>query len=119
MSPSGSAVELPITRLAQVVPLSKVTFTERPAGTSARDDIVTTFDGSVGLTAIASSASLPVSTLESKFAGGGAAAASPVMASASASPTTTVSHLDLDITLPLPQSAHCRTKRLTLPVLSP
>ena len=64
--------------------------------TSPKVAIVTTFDASVGLTAIASSASLPSIALESKFVGSGAAAASPVVASATASPRTIVSHLDLD-----------------------
>src|SRR5690242_12038282 len=100
MSPSGSLVELPTTRLAQVLPPLKVTFTERPAATSDSEDIATTLDGSVGLTAIASSASLPAKVLVSKFGGGGAAAASPAMASAMASPSTIVSHLDLVTTTP-------------------
>ena len=86
---------LAITRLAQVRPPLNVTFAERPETTSGNVDIVTTFAVFVGLTAIASSASLPGIALVSMFVGGdGAAAASPVVASATASARTIIGHLD-------------------------
>src|SRR5437660_3334370 len=94
MFPSGSLVVPPITRLAQVRPPLNVTFTARPETTSGNVDIVTTFDVFVGLTAIASSASLPGIALVSKTDGSGAAAASPVVASAAASARTIIGHLD-------------------------
>src|SRR5438876_10906244 len=59
ISPSGSPAVAPITRRAQVCPPLEETPTARPATTSGSVDIATTFDGLVGLTAIASSASLP------------------------------------------------------------
>ena len=90
ISPSGSAAVLPITRLDQVRPLLKETFVERPATTSASVDIVTTFDGFVGLTAIASSASFPGLTLVSKFGIGAAAVASAAIARAPANARTIV-----------------------------
>jgi hypothetical protein len=83
-----------------VLPPSTVTFTESPTGTPGRVAIVTTFEAFVGLTAIASSASLPSIALESKFVSSGAAAASPVVASATASPRMIVSNLDLDTANP-------------------
>src|SRR6266702_3262748 len=72
MGPRGASA--PMTRRVQLFPPSNDTPSNRPLGTSGRVDMVTMFEGSVGLMAIASSASLPCKTLASKFAGGGGAA---------------------------------------------
>src|SRR6266496_758696 len=64
-----------MTRRVQLVPPSKDTPSNRPLGTSGRVDMVTISDGLAGLTAIASSASLPDMTLASKFGGTGGTAA--------------------------------------------
>jgi hypothetical protein len=87
------AVVLPITRRAQVAPPSVETPTARPATTSGSVDIATTFEGLVGLTAIASSASLPGIAVTLKFEGG-AAAASVAVANATANPRTSTEDVD-------------------------
>src|SRR6266568_6440187 len=63
ISPSGAAV--PMTWRVQVFPPLNDTPSNRPLTTSGRVDMVTMFDGLAGLTAIASSASLPCMMLES------------------------------------------------------
>src|SRR5512133_4100272 len=92
ISPSGSPVA-PITRRVHVWASLKDTPTARPATTSGSVDIATTFEGLVGLTAIASSASLPGMAVTLRFEGG-AAAASVAIANARASPSTIVEDVD-------------------------
>src|SRR6266568_3631289 len=83
IGPSGALA--PMTCRVQVLPPSDDTPSNSPLGTSGNVDIVTMFDGLVGLMAIASSASLPCMTLASKFGGGlGAAAAGATMDASSA-----------------------------------
>src|SRR5437773_6007983 len=90
MSPSGSLVVAPITRRAQVWPLLKETPTASPATASDSVDIATTFDGFVGLTAIACSASFPGLAVTSKFVTGAAAVARAAVARAPANTRTIV-----------------------------
>src|SRR5262249_23472814 len=59
----------------QVLPPSNDTPSNSPLTTSGSVDMATTFDGSVGLMAMASSASLPCIALTSKFGGIGCTAA--------------------------------------------
>src|SRR6266566_1676860 len=92
ISPSGSPAA-PITRRVHVWPSLTDTPTARPATTSGSVDIATTFEGFVGLTAIAFSASLPGLTVTLKFEGG-AAAASVAVANARANPSTIVEDVD-------------------------
>jgi hypothetical protein len=92
ISPSGSPAA-PITRRVHVWPSLKDTPTASPATTSGSVDIATTFEGLVGLTAIAFSASLPGIAVTLKFEGG-AAVASVAVANATANPSTIVEDLD-------------------------
>src|SRR6476659_45070 len=92
ISPSGSPAA-PITRRVHVCPLSEDMPTASPATTSGSVDIATTFERLVGLTAIASSASLPGMAVTLRFEGG-AAAASVAAANATANPRTIVEDLD-------------------------
>jgi hypothetical protein len=92
ISPSGSPAA-PITRRDHVWPSLKDTPTASPATTSGSVDIATTFEGLVGLTAIASSASLPGMAVTLRFEGG-AAAASVAVANARANPSTIVEDVD-------------------------
>src|SRR5207248_2822343 len=79
ISPSESPV-VPITRRDHVWPPLK----ERPATTSGNVDIATTFEGLVGLTAIASSASFPGMAVALKLGNGPAAVARVAVAKAPA-----------------------------------
>src|SRR5436190_456151 len=89
ISPSGSPAP-PITRRVHVWPSSKETPTASPATTSGSVAIATTFEGSVGLTAIASSASLPGMAVTLKFGAGAAAVASVAVARAPAKASTII-----------------------------
>src|SRR5512132_4134473 len=71
-------------RRVHVWPPSKETPTARPATTSGSVDIATTFDGSAGLTAIASSASFPGMAVTLKLGNGPAAPARVAVAKAPA-----------------------------------
>src|SRR5437762_13702277 len=68
MSPR-SPPPVPMTWRVHVLPPSNVTATAIPATTSGKVDITTTFSGFVGLMAMASSASLPLIAVASKFGG--------------------------------------------------
>src|SRR5439155_11994118 len=93
ISPSGSPAA-PITRRVHVWPSLKDTPTASPATTSGSVDIATTFEGLVGLTAIACSASLPGMAVTLKFEGG-AAAASVAVANATANPSTIAEDVEM------------------------
>src|SRR5437868_2381821 len=107
MSPSGAPV--PMIRLVQELPPLNDTPSKSPLTTpgSGRVDIVTMFDGSVGLMAIASSASLPWVALASKLVGVGAAATGPpdqpIHAVIRDEATTSVTILARTVPLLLPQ----------------
>jgi hypothetical protein len=73
----------------QLFPPSNDTPSNSPLTTSGSVAVVTMFDGSAGLTAIASSASLPCATLESKFCGIGETAAPAGADTDASSPKTT------------------------------
>src|SRR5213083_3562827 len=92
ISPSGSPAA-PITRRVHVWPWLKDTPTASPATTSGSVDIATTFEGLVGLTAIAFSASLPGMAVTLMFEGA-AAAANVAVANATANPRTIVEDVD-------------------------
>ena len=84
---------MPITRRVHVWPSLKDTPTASPATTSGSVDIATTFEGLVGLTAIASSASLPGMAVTLRFEGA-AAAANVAVANARANPSTIMEDVD-------------------------